>query len=604
MANFGDTPVTSAFPSPNVLFAATSGQALQQGRQNELMLERSRQEIGLTDQEQVARASAYIDTLPEDQRPAAYDAAVRDLQARGFAKQAPGQYPGHDVIKRLASMGTSSEKLGERAGNTAALGAYGQSLGIGRPAASAAPVSGGGGALDVPPDLMPHFEAAAKEQNIPVPVLLALAKQESDFGRVPSRTGDGQGVMQVLNSTAANPGYGMQGADPAALKDPAANIRFGAQYLRAKAGPDVDFNDPAQRDKALAAYNGGGDPNYVANVGRYLPGQAVAAAGTPAGRPALAGGVQVAGPGGPAAPGAAAPALPPNGLTDRDTQEIGIMLSRPGAKLEQVQAEVDRRRAANVVAVERARQHGREDASDLNAGVPAGYRMVNGKAERIPGLPAPPDASPPGYRQVAGDPNRMEFIPGGPADPSSDSGKAKNQQFQQENTLRDEFSKLTADFRIVQTSYENIRTAAKANDGAGDMSMLYSYVRLLDPTSVVRESEFATAAASGSFGERVQGAVARVLSGARMPESLRESFVRESKNLYETQRKSHDDVADKYERLATKSGLDPEKVVTRYTRPQDTDTAMSHVKTAADYDKIAPGAEYMDPDGHTRRKPK
>lgn len=142
------------------------------------------------------------------------------------------------------------------------------------------------------------------------------------------------------------------------------------------------------------------------------------------------------------------------------------------------------------------------------------------------------------------------------------------QQFQQENTLRDEFQKLTADFRVVQNSYENLHEAAKKPSGAGDMSLLYSYVRLLDPTSVVRESEFATAAASGSFGERVQGAVGRILSGERLPDSLRNDFVREAGNLYKTQLRNHNQTADTYTRLAESSGLDPKKVVTRFDRPQ------------------------------------
>jgi hypothetical protein len=101
------------------------------------------------------------------------------------------------------------------------------------------------------------------------------------------------------------------------------------------------------------------------------------------------------------------------------------------------------------------------------------------------------------------------------------------------------------------------------------MSLLYNYVRLLDPTSVVRESEFAAAAASGSLGERVQTAYERIASGARMPESLRQSFIREGKNLYDNQLRSHNTVADQYEGLARANGLEPMRVVTRFDRPQE-----------------------------------
>lgn len=124
-----------------------------------------------------------------------------------------------------------------------------------------------------PPDLMPHFEEAAKRTGIPVPVLLAKAQQESGFN--PNATGAAGeiGVTQIKPSTAQQPGFGVAPVDPASLRDPRANINFGADYLaaRGRAVGVQDWNDPAQRAKAFKAYNGGGDPNYAANVERYIP---------------------------------------------------------------------------------------------------------------------------------------------------------------------------------------------------------------------------------------------------------------------------------------------------------------------------------------------
>ena len=127
-----------------------------------------------------------------------------------------------------------------------------------------------GGAVNVPPDLLPIYQAAAKRTGIPVDVLIAQGRQESGFDpNVVSSTG-GIGLHQIQPSTARDPGYGIKPVDPAALKDPAVNINFAADYLRAMAAPRIDFNNPATVDRALAGYNGGGDPNYVANVRRYM----------------------------------------------------------------------------------------------------------------------------------------------------------------------------------------------------------------------------------------------------------------------------------------------------------------------------------------------
>jgi soluble lytic murein transglycosylase-like protein len=126
----------------------------------------------------------------------------------------------------------------------------------------------------VPPDLLPIYAAAAKRTGIPVDVLIAQAKQESNFRNDIIGNAGEIGLHQILPSTARNPGFGMSGIDPATLKDPAVGINFAADYLRARAGQDADFSNPKVIDAALRAYNGmgqGGDPNYVANVRRYMP---------------------------------------------------------------------------------------------------------------------------------------------------------------------------------------------------------------------------------------------------------------------------------------------------------------------------------------------
>jgi len=140
-----------------------------------------------------------------------------------------------------------------------------------------------------------------------------------------------------------------------------------------------------------------------------------------------------------------------------------------------------------------------------------------------------------------------------------DTGLSRNQQFSNENTLRDEFLQQTSDFRTIRSAYNKIMSTA--DNGAGDMSLLYQYVKLLDPGSVVRESEFATAAASGSFGEQIQGAVQKLQSGARLASTLRDSFRAEAKNIYEQSLSSAQQTEQQYRNLAKDYGLDPNRVI-------------------------------------------
>lgn len=146
------------------------------------------------------------------------------------------------------------------------------------PAASAVapadetPQPGGAVPAGVPPALLPIYEAAARRTGIPIAVLVAQGKQESGWdSNAVGRAGE-IGIGQIKPSTAAQPGFGVKGIDPATLRDPTVNINFTADYMRARAGPGADFSDPRSVNAALTRYNGGGDGNYVANVRRHMGG--------------------------------------------------------------------------------------------------------------------------------------------------------------------------------------------------------------------------------------------------------------------------------------------------------------------------------------------
>ena len=157
------------------------------------------------------------------------------------------------------------------------------------PQSNAAP-AGGGAVAAIPGEYLPFYKEASQRTGIPIEVLAAQHQQESGFDNARIGKAGEIGIGQVLPSTAANPGFGMAGIDPKALSDPRTNINFSADYLKARGG--------------LAAYNGGGDPNYVQHVQTRMPaGQSVAGAGFAP--------YQVAG-NGPVAPPSGAPAATPS----------------------------------------------------------------------------------------------------------------------------------------------------------------------------------------------------------------------------------------------------------------------------------------------------
>lgn len=143
------------------------------------------------------------------------------------------------------------------------------------------------------------------------------------------------------------------------------------------------------------------------------------------------------------------------------------------------------------------------------------------------------------------------------AEESKEGGRA----FTSEKKLRDEFLKQSGEFTTVRDAYGRIHASMETPSAAGDLALLYAYNKMLDPGSVVRESEFATVAASGSLGERMQGMVQRIVSGERLTDSQRSDLAERAGMLYRQQERFHKGTETRYRALAEQYQLDPEKVV-------------------------------------------
>ena len=68
------------------------------------------------------------------------------------------------------------------------------------------------------------------------------------------------------------------------------------------------------------------------------------------------------------------------------------------------------------------------------------------------------------------------------------------EKFSMEDDLDRVFNKRTVGLRKDRRQSTTIQIASRDNSGQGDLSMIFAFMKMLDPTSVVREGEFATAA--------------------------------------------------------------------------------------------------------------
>jgi hypothetical protein len=196
------------------------------------------------------------------------------------------------------------------------------------------------------------------------------------------------------------------------------------------------------------------------------------------------------------------------------------------------------------------------------------------------------------------------------------ANKASTASTKATEDLRKEFQNLQT-YKNTQTiaeSYGKIRGTSET--GPGDVSLIYSYMRMVDPGSTVREGEFATAANAGGIPDRIVGWYNRALRGEKLPPDIRVQFKAEAKKLLEAQASRYEESAKPYRRLAEQAGVNPSDVILDLglqgllgaDQSPATPAAPTgsigprRVSSEAEYNTLPPGTRYVAPDGSVRTK--
>ena len=144
--------------------------------------------------------------------------------------------------------------------------------------------------------------------------------------------------------------------------------------------------------------------------------------------------------------------------------------------------------------------------------------------------------------------------------------KDKGDVFKAENDLRDEHQKLSGTFIDVRDAYGRILSNAEKQTAASDLSLIFNYMKMLDPGSVVREGEFANAQNSAGVPDRIRSRYNNVLKGERLAENTRKDFIETAQRLYQTQLSGQTLLDKNYENLSKTYGLNPDNVVLDFTK--------------------------------------
>lgn len=129
------------------------------------------------------------------------------------------------------------------------------------------------------------------------------------------------------------------------------------------------------------------------------------------------------------------------------------------------------------------------------------------------------------------------------------------------NTLRDDATTSAAELSLMQDAWGNINTFYQNPGSVSDRALVIAFAKILDPTSVVRESESAAIANSGSLSAGLRSTLMNTLQGGgNLPEEIRNEILKLSREMYTQKLPRVQGRIKLLQETAARAGLPPELV--------------------------------------------
>jgi hypothetical protein len=132
-------------------------------------------------------------------------------------------------------------------------------------------------------------------------------------------------------------------------------------------------------------------------------------------------------------------------------------------------------------------------------------------------------------------------------------------------SLSNEFSNQSKEFRLASQALPAVLNSSP--DAAGDMQMVYGLMKIYDPTSVVRETEFANAENARGVPDSIRGTWNKMMNGERLTTQQRDQFRASARNVYEGRLSQQKQLESEFRRQGASFGLNPDQIVRDYSVP-------------------------------------
>lgn len=178
------------------------------------------------------------------------------------------------------------------------------------------------------------------------------------------------------------------------------------------------------------------------------------------------------------------------------------------------------------------------------------------------------------------------------------------ENFKNEKTLRDEFTDASKSFVKVRDAYSQVKDALSGDITApATLTGATKFMKMLDPESVVRESELNMALKSTGMMDRFLNLHNTISKGQVLtPAQVKEiQFI--AGKLYGTAEAQQKKVSDYYGKLAKDYELDPSRIVRDLSPMGAAAGGAARISSDAEYAALPSGVVFVGPDRKQRRKP-
>ncbi len=128
--------------------------------------------------------------------------------------------------------------------------------------------------------------------------------------------------------------------------------------------------------------------------------------------------------------------------------------------------------------------------------------------------------------------------------------------------IRNNYVKEIGDASALSATYQNLVAAAENPNPINDVTLVFGFYKMIDPTSTVREGEYDTLLKSSSIPDRIKNSIEQVSKGTKLTPKQRQEIIDAAYNRVEAKKKSVNEAFNVHSSALKTLNVDPNQYLT------------------------------------------